>query len=250
MVSQRQRWDWDNSSQESQDTGPITNISSIAILVTEYAMGVQRPLRNKGNTRSSTMRQHVGETLAVSRLELFQRASTHGDLQAWAAFQQGLEETVLTWLHEHPGCQAACRLHSERHFVAQAFERLRQAVVQEQVTCETFSEVLVYLRASLNGVILETLRASSRPGAVSSPWLDGEDSPEDRSEVWDLLQARLSDRRELRLAYLLYHCGLEPAEIVRGSPQEWSDIQEVARLRRSILERLMKEVAGEGHTLL
>src|SRR5712692_961028 len=96
MVSQRQRWDWDNSSQESQDTGPITNISSIGILVTEYAMGVHRPLRNKGNTRSSTMRQHVGETLAVSRLELFHRASTHGDLQAWAAFQQSLEETVLT----------------------------------------------------------------------------------------------------------------------------------------------------------
>ena len=115
------------------------------------------------------MRQDVGETLEVSRLELLRRASTHGDLQAWAAFQQSLEETVLTWLHEHPGSEAACRLQSERHFVALAFERLRQAAVQGQVTCETLSEVLVFLRASLNGAILETLRISQRPGADLEP---------------------------------------------------------------------------------
>ena len=187
------------------------------------------------------MRQDVGETLAVSRLELWRRAKTHSDLQAWAAFQQGLEETVLTWLHEHPGSQAACRLQSERHFVALAFERLRQAVVQRQVACETLSEVLLYLRASLNGAILEMLRTSRRPGAVSSPWPYVEDCP-DRSEVWDQLQAKLSNPREQRLAYLLYHCGLEPAEIVRGSSQEWSDVHEVVRLRRSILARLMREI--------
>ena len=185
------------------------------------------------------MRQDVGETREVTRLELLSRASRQGDLEAWAAFQQGLEETVLTWLHDHPGREAACHLQSERHFVALAFERLRQAAVQGQVTCETLSEVLVYLRASLNGAILETLRVSKWPGAVSSPWPDGEDRL-DRGELWDRLQARLSNRREQRLAYLLYHCGLEPAEIVRCCPQEWSDVHEVARLRRIILERLMK----------
>jgi hypothetical protein len=186
------------------------------------------------------MRQDVGEALEVSRLELLCCASTQGDLETWQAFQQSLEEIVLTWLHTHPSYEAACRMHSERHFVALAFERLRQAVVQRQITCETLAGVLVYLRASLNGAILETLRVSSRPGAVSSPWPDGEDCP-DRSEVWDRLQARLSDQREQRLAYLLYHCGLEPAEIVRYCPQEWSDVHEVARLRRLILEQLMKD---------
>lgn len=65
------------------------------------------------------MRQDVNETLEVSRLELLRRANTYGDLEAWAAFQQGLEETVLTWLHDHPSREAACRIHSERHFVAQ-----------------------------------------------------------------------------------------------------------------------------------
>jgi hypothetical protein len=191
------------------------------------------------------MRQNVGKTLERSRLELLRRASIDGDLEAWTAFQQSLEETVLTWLHEHPGREAACRVHSERHFVAQAFEQVHQVVVRRQVACETLSEVVLYLRASLNGAILEALRVSRRPGAASSPWPDGENRPE-RSAVWDRLQARLSNQRERRLAYLLYHCGLEPAEIVRCCPQEWSDVHVVARLRRSILMQLMKGPELEG----
>jgi hypothetical protein len=193
------------------------------------------------------MRQDVDESREVSRLELWRRAKTHSDLQAWAAFQQSLEETALTWFHAHPGSAAACRMHSEKHFVALAFERLRQATIQGQVTCETLSEVLVFLRVSLNGAILETLRVSKRPGAVSSPWPDGEDRL-DRGELWDRLQARLSNRQEQRLAYLLYHCGLEPTEIVRFCPQEWSDVCEVARLRRSIFGRHMKGLICEGQT--
>ena len=200
------------------------------------------------NTRSINVRSDGDETCEMSSLQLLHRAIAHGDQQAWAGFQQSLEETVLTWLHDHPGSQAVCRLHSDRHFVAQAFERLQHAAVQGQVTCETPSEVLVYLRASLNGAILETLRVSRRSG-VSSPWPDGEDRP-DRSGVWNRLQALLSSERERRLAYLLYHCGLEPAEIVRYCPQEWGNVQEVARLRRTIFMQLMKGPICEGQTFI
>ena len=184
------------------------------------------------------MRQDVGEAREASHMELWRRASRQGDLEAWAAFQQGLEETVLGWFHAHPGCEAASRVQSDSHFVAQAFEQLWHLGVQGQVACETLSEVMVFLRASLNGAILETLRVSRRPKAVSSPWPDEEECVE-RSVIWGRLQAVLSNQREQRLAYLLYHCGLEPAEIVRSCPQKWSDVHEVARLRRSILARLM-----------
>jgi hypothetical protein len=177
-------------------------------------------------------------TLEASRLELLRRASTQGDLDAWAKFQKSLEATVLAWLHAHPDCEVACRVHSERHLVSLAFGRLRQATIQGQVTCETLSGALVYLHASLNGAILETLRNSKRPEAVSSIWQDGEDS-RDKRDLWDWLQARLPNRREQRLAYLLYHCGLEPSEILRCCPQESSDTHEVTRLRHVILKRLM-----------
>ena len=52
------------------------------------------------------MRQDVNETLEVSHLEMLRRVSIYGDLEAWAAFQQSLEETVLNWLHAHPGGHA------------------------------------------------------------------------------------------------------------------------------------------------
>ena len=178
--------------------------------------------------------------MSPSSLELLRRASTQGDLQAWTAFKQSLEETVLSWFHEHPGSEAVCELQSEWHFVALAFEQLWQAAIQGQVSCETLSDVLVFLRLSLNGAILETLRASKRPDAVSSIWQDGEDNGV-KNDLWDWMQVRLPNRQEQRLAYLLYHCGLEPSEIVCCYPQEWSDIQEVTRLQHVILKRLMNE---------
>jgi hypothetical protein len=187
------------------------------------------------------MRQDVNETLEVSRLELLRRASTHHDLEAWAAFQQSLEGTVLTWLHDHPGRETACRVQSERHFVAQAFEQLRQAVIQRHVTFETLPEALLYLRASLCGAILEIQRASSRPRA-GSLLLSEEPSVQDQtnsSEIWEIVQTLLPSEREQRLAYLLFHCGLGEDEIVQGLPQEWSDAQEVHHLRCHLLKRLL-----------
>lgn len=75
------------------------------------------------------MRQDISETREVSRLELLRRASLNGDLEAGAAFQQSLEETLLIWFHAHPGCEAASRVQSESHFVARAFEQLWHLVV-------------------------------------------------------------------------------------------------------------------------
>ncbi len=46
----------------------------------------------------------------------------------------------------------------------------------------------------------------------------------------------LPNKREQRLAYLLFHCGLKSREIVRFCPQE----QEIYQLRRIILERVLR----------
>ena len=62
----------------------------------------------------------------------------------------------------------------------------------------------------------------------------------DSSEVWEVLQTMLPNKREQRLAYLLFHCGLKSREIVRFCQQEFSDIQEIYRMRRSIMERLLR----------
>ena len=59
--------------------------------------------------------------------------------------------------------------------------------------------------------------------------------------MWEILQRVLPSEREQRLAYLLYHCNLKPREIVRFCQEEWPDVQEIYRLRRNILERLLRK---------
>ena len=92
---------------------------------------------------------------------------------------------------------------------------------------------------------MDTLRVYSRPLEVSLPETGesgepyGEDQT-DNNEFWEILQTMLPSGREQRMAYLLYHCGLKPREVVRFCPQEWSDIQEVYRLRRNIMEQLLR----------
>jgi hypothetical protein len=59
--------------------------------------------------------------------------------------------------------------------------------------------------------------------------------------VWEIVQRILPGERERRLAYLLFYCGLKPREIVNFLPQEWGDVHEIYRLRRNILERLLRQ---------
>jgi hypothetical protein len=179
-------------------------------------------------------------------LELSRRATTQGDQEAWVWLQCCFGEIMFAWLRRHPSRAAACRLEGEATYVALAFERFWQATaVTQQITFSRLSTALQYLRASLHGAILETLRANVRqqkiprpsPGEPSEPSLEEQAGS---SEVWEALQVMLPSRREQRLAYLLYHCGLGPREIVHFCLQEWSDVQEIYHLRHTILERLTR----------
>ena len=58
------------------------------------------------------------------------------------------------------------------------------------------------------------------------------------SERWEILKKMFHDEREQPLAYLLFHCGLKPREIVHFCPQEFSDVHEIYRLRSNVIERL------------
>ena len=180
-------------------------------------------------------------------LELLHRATIQGDQEAWTLLQHCFSGVMRGWLHHHPSREAASRLESEEHYVAQAFERFWQATtLTHQVEFRTLAAALQYLRASLNGAILDTLRAYSRPREISLPGPGEPGEPEvedktDSSEVWEILKALLSNEHEQRVAYLLFHCGLGPREFVRFCPQEFGDRCEIYRLRRTIMERLLRQ---------
>jgi hypothetical protein len=179
-------------------------------------------------------------------LELFRRATMQRDQQAWESLQQCFSEIVLGWTRRHPNRDIAYRLDSEENYVAQAFERFWLATAHNsKLEFSTLAAALEYLRASLNGAILDTLRTYSRPkemqlpepGKPGEPLVEG---PEESSELWELLQSMFPNKREQRLAYLFFHCGLKPRDIIRYCYQEFSDVREIYRLRRNITERLLR----------
>lgn len=179
-------------------------------------------------------------------LELFRRATVQYDQDAWVYLQQCFGQLVLGWLHRHPGWSTASQLESEENYIALAFERFWQATAyHQQLDFSTLASALEYLRVSLNSTVLDTLRnhQRSREIPLPEPGSPEEPSVEDTIEVgelWQLLQKLFPNEREQRLIYLLYQCGLKPREIVRRCPRAFSDIQEIYRLRRKIVERLLR----------
>lgn len=179
-------------------------------------------------------------------LELFRRALMQQDPAAWEIIQQSFDDTMLHWMRSHPLREAACHFDSDENYVAQAFTRFWQATTGNQkIEFRTLAAVLRYLRASLNGTILDTLRAYSRPREIPLPEPDEPGEPiaedqDDSRELWEVFQRLLSDKRQQRVAYLIFHCGLKPREIVQFCAQEFIDVEEVYRLRRNIFERLLR----------
>lgn len=179
-------------------------------------------------------------------MELFRRALLQRDPLAWEILQQCFSETVLRWMQSHPLRAAACRFDSEENYVAQAFSRFWQATVRNQtIEFRTLAAALRYLRASLNAAILDTLRAYARPREVCLPESGEPGEPvvedqEDGDELWEVIHSLIPNERERRVAYLLYHCGLKPREVLRFCSGEFSEIQEIYRLRRNIVERLLR----------
>jgi hypothetical protein len=146
---------------------------------------------------------------------------------------------------------AAARLDSEDNYVAQAFTRFWQATTQQRLEFNTLAAALRYLRASLNGALLDLVRADGRPKEIPRPvsgqakesW--AEDSSEGQ-ELWEVIGSLVPDLRERRLAYLLFHCGLKPREIVRFCPEEFSSVEDIYQLWRIIVERLLRHADTIG----
>jgi len=116
-----------------------------------------------------------GEACAnLYSLELLRRATAGHDPVAWEALQQCLSATVMCWLRRHPLREQASRFESDENYVAQAFARLWLAQAHhERLEFRSLAAALSYLRASLNGVILDTLLPALQRAAVAGTGMAG-----------------------------------------------------------------------------
>jgi hypothetical protein len=180
-------------------------------------------------------------------LELLRRATVQGEKEAWESLKQCFRGLVLSWLHSHPKRGAAYELNSEENYITLTFERFWQATaLTHHIKFNSLSGALHYLHACLNGTVIETLRAYTRSEEIPLPEpgqpeeLQREDNFESK-DVWDNLKKVIPNGNEQRLAYLIFHCGLKPGQITHFCPQEFSDVQEIYRLRSNIMNRLVQK---------
>lgn len=178
-------------------------------------------------------------------VELFRRAIIQHNDQCWSVIQQLLAETVRVWLHNHPYRDIALRQESEENYIAQTFARFWYATREQTLAFRTLHAALSYLHATLNGLLIDTLRSHLRTKSVPLPEPDSLAEPAkedvcDSEGIWDAIQSLLDNERERRVAYLLYYCGLKPREIVARYPTEFMHVKEIYRLNGNIVERLRR----------
>jgi hypothetical protein len=176
-------------------------------------------------------------------LEIFRRALVLREERAWEMLMERFNGMVMSWLRRHPNREAAYRLNSEENYTALVFERFWMVTVRNKsLEFDTLAGALSFLRACLNSVIIDTLRGQMKEMPFPEGGFDEPAAPEynEGQEFLESIQGLLPGEREKRLAYLLYHCGLKPRQIVQFCPEEFSDVQEIFRMTRNILDRLRR----------
>jgi hypothetical protein len=180
-------------------------------------------------------------------LEIFRRAVILRDGEAWAVLQRQFGENVRVWFSRHPNREAALRHDGEQSYIDDAFSRFWRAVSDQRLTFHTLASALSYLHLCLNCAIMDALRAYSRPKEESLPDYGQSDTDEpavedsyQEGELWEVIEALLPGEKERRVAFLHFHCNLKPREIIRYFPDEFGNEDEIYRIKRNIMERILR----------
>jgi DNA-directed RNA polymerase specialized sigma24 family protein len=189
-------------------------------------------------------RRHEGSN-DIYCLEIIRRAVMLRDNTAWIVLQHHFNENIRQWLNGHAYREVALRYETEQTYIDDAFRRFWQAVSDQSLVFSTVAAALSYLRLCLHCAIMDTLRAFSRANIERLPDTGHPDEPQvedsyHEEELWETIRSILSGERELRVAYLHFHCNLKPREIIRFCPGEFKNEEEIYRLKRNIMERILR----------
>jgi len=181
-------------------------------------------------------------------LEIFRRAIVDDDNEAWIALREQFCSNVLYWLRCHAKRQEALQIENEQSYVDDTFARLWQWGRKRRLEFRSLAGALKFLHLCLNSSVIDHLRRFARKERVPLQE-DGlpRESPQeeegyDRGALWKALQTLLTNQRERRVIFLVYHEGLKPREIVEFCPGEFADVKEVHHLLRGALDRLRRHM--------
>lgn len=169
-------------------------------------------------------------------INLLRSATVQNDERAWQALESCFCQVAWQWLDCHPMRKEIGFVKRDEEVVAQALAELRNSAVEQGKEFLTLAAALRYLLICLNAAIVDTARTSDR--LLKVQWRE-QPATADAASIQEKLRQLLPAVREQRLAYLLFHCGLSPEEIVRLCPREFNDLQEISYLRSAIMQQLL-----------
>jgi hypothetical protein len=205
---------------------------SLAILAEHCAQEIKKYWRNEPSD------ERYG-------LEIMRRAVSLRDNEAWTTVQRQFNGIVHSWFSRYTYKETALRYESEQDYVDHAFQRFWQAVSSQGFTFTSLSRALGYLRLCLHCAIKDTLRMYARTYLEILPEQGEPDEPQvedqyNEGDLWEIICGLLVNERERRVAYLHFYCNLKPREIMRYCAGEFVSEEEIYRLKRKVMERIMR----------
>jgi DNA-directed RNA polymerase specialized sigma24 family protein len=183
-------------------------------------------------------------------LELLRRAVAERDPDAWEALVQQFGGIVRASIRRYRDFSATAS--DETVWVYRTFERFWMAVGAERLgQIPSVGALVAYLKTCAHSVVMDEVRERvdprrlpldlAPPLALEVP--DATARVVDQltaGELWDAVEAELSDRAEHEVAYQSLIRGAKPGEIYATHPDLFDDVADVYRIKRNLLERLRR----------
>jgi hypothetical protein len=201
--------------------------------------------------REETMRFLRGEPRDDAFcFELFERAVTRREHDAWEAIMAQYRGIVLAYVGQHSA--AALVREPDDFWVNRAFQRFWMAVGPDRFGQFTdLAALLKYLKLCVHSVLLDEVR-SRRVSMTGSLGEVPETAPAPRDEsdavlgelsgqqLWRVIDNELQDEPERVVALLSFARDLKPAEIFSRHPALYDSVADVYRVKRNVIDRLRR----------
>src|SRR5262252_8886623 len=185
-------------------------------------------------------------------LELFRRAISKRDEDAWACIYQQYAPLVLPWVNQHQSATSLLGQEGSAPLVNAAFAKFSQALTPAKMdNFDSLAAVLKYLKMCVHSVVADEVRArQARQYEEALEMMEHEPATDDPADsvvsnlsaqgLWQVIQEELNGEDERVLIYLAYIHGMKPSEISSQNRRLFPTVDDVYRIKRNVLERLRR----------
>jgi DNA-directed RNA polymerase specialized sigma24 family protein len=186
--------------------------------------------------------------------ELFRRAVSMHDQQAWEIIYAQYQPLVSSWVERHALFSSFNE--ETQFFVNWAFEKMWTAVTPEKFAgFPDLKAVLRYLQMCVHSVMVDFMRSHERAALLEDEAQDQPvPDPNDKNQpeiqafertqgeaLWRWLQGKLKDEKERCVVYGSFILDLKPGELHDYYRNVFMDVKEIYKIKDNVLARLKRD---------